>query len=76
LLAPRISTDFSSHFHIRKNHKNATTPAWILHFTNTLHLFLGIRLWMNLQVIDFTQDTKREKPFDLKYRSRKFTLVL
>ena len=36
----------------------------------------GIRLWMNLQVIDFTQDTKREKTFDLKYKARKFTLVL
>jgi hypothetical protein len=39
-LLPRISTDFSSHFHIRKNHKTRTTPAWILHFTNMLHLFL------------------------------------
>jgi len=36
----------------------------------------GIRLWMNLQVIDFTQDTRREKPFDLNYQQRKFTLVI
>jgi len=34
------------------------------------------RLWMNLQVIDFTQDIKRKKLFDLNYQSRKFTLVL
>jgi hypothetical protein len=36
----------------------------------------GVFLWMILQVIDFTQDTKREKPFDLSYEERKFTLVL
>jgi hypothetical protein len=28
----------------------------------------GILLWMILQVIDFTQDTKREKLFDLNYQ--------
>jgi hypothetical protein len=37
---PRITTDFSIDFHIRKNRKNCTTPAWILNFTNRLHRFL------------------------------------
>jgi len=34
---PRINTDFSSHFHIRKNRKSCAAPAWILNFTNLLH---------------------------------------
>jgi hypothetical protein len=33
-------------------------------------------LWTNFQTIDFTQDTNREKLFDLNYEESKFTLVL
>ena len=33
-------------------------------------------LWTNFQTIDFTQDTKREKPFDLNSEESKFTIVL
>jgi hypothetical protein len=33
-------------------------------------------LWTNFQTIDFRQDTKRKKPFDLNYEESKFTLVL
>jgi len=33
-------------------------------------------LWTIFQIIDFTQDTKREKLFDLNSRESRFTLVL
>jgi hypothetical protein len=34
------------------------------------------RLWTNFQTIDFTQDRKRKKLFDLNNEESKFTLVL
>jgi len=39
-------------------------------------LILVPALWTNFQTIDFMQDTKREKLFDLNSRESKFTLVL
>jgi hypothetical protein len=39
-------------------------------------LIFVTRLWTNFQTIDFMQDTKREKLFDLNSRESKFTLVL
>jgi hypothetical protein len=37
---------------------------------------LVTRLWTNFQTIDFTQDRKREKLFDLNSEESRFTLVL
>jgi hypothetical protein len=42
---PRITIDFSTDFHIRKNSENRTAPAWILDFSNLLHRFLLSALW-------------------------------
>jgi len=47
--------DFSSHFHIAKNHKFFVPPAWILPVCNRLHRFLLSRLWMPLKLM-ITED--------------------
>jgi hypothetical protein len=60
LVAPRINTDFSSHFHIRKNRKNRTAPAWILGFSNLLHRFLLSHLW-TLRKLLILQGLKMQK---------------
>jgi len=65
---PRITTDFSSHFHIRKNRKNRAAPAWILDFRNPLHQSLASLLWTSRQVVDFTIDTNCKNLFDLKHQ--------
>jgi hypothetical protein len=49
---------------LQKQHHTRMDIAFRKHVA---HL-LGIRLWMNSQVVDFTPDTKRKKLFDLNYQ--------
>jgi hypothetical protein len=47
-----------------------------IEFSSGYALIFVTRLWTSFQMIDFMQDRKREKLFDLNFRGSKFTIVL
>jgi hypothetical protein len=66
---------FPQFFTITKLRKTPFTSMDIGFSSRRAPIFVT-HLWMNLQAIDFTQDKKREKLFDLNSEESKFTLVL
>jgi len=73
---PRINTDFFPHFHIGKNLKKRSAPAWIQHFRNLLHRFREGPLWTPRQAVDCAPFIFHEKQIDSAWEERKFTIVL